>query len=139
MRYPGFSGMPVRQRSKLCFFGILAIEVKRRARTAHTVCGMVLARWGQPAHLTFIFFCFLRNIIVTSMLLFGGAATVNALTGMDINLASFLVPWGVIFYTAAGGLKATLVASFIHAAIVFVVLVVCVYTVCVKEFRHSFR
>ena len=73
------------------------------------------------------------------MLLFGGAATVNALTGMDINLASFLIPWGVIFYTAAGGLKATLVASYIHAAIVFVVLVVCVYTVYVKEFRHSFR
>jgi len=118
---------------QVLLFGILAIEIKRRARTAHTCCEMVLARWGKPAHISFIFFCFLTNIIVTSMLLLGGAATVNALTGMDINLASFLIPWGVILYTAAGGLKATFLASYIHTAIIFIVLVVCVYTVYVKE------
>jgi len=80
-----------------------------------------------------IIFCFMTNIIVTSMLLLGGAATVNALTGMDINFASFLIPWGVILYTAAGGLKATFIASYIHTAIIFLVLVICVYTVYVKE------
>merc|ERR1712193_75905 len=99
-----------------------------------TVCEMVRARWGKAAHITFLIFCFLANIIVTSMLLLGGAATVNALTGMDINLASFLIPWGVILYTAAGGLKATFLASYLHTAIIFVVLVVCIYTVYVKEF-----
>jgi len=118
---------------QVLLFGILAIEVKRRARTAHTVCEMVLARWGTAAHITFITFCFMANIIVTSMLLLGGAATVNALTGMDIDLASFLIPWGVILYTAAGGLKATFLASYLHTAIIFIVLVVCVYTVYVKE------
>ena len=117
---------------QVLLFGILAIEVKRRARTAHTCCEMVLARWGKAAHITFIIFCFLTNIIVTSMLLLGGAATVNALTGMDINLASFLIPWGVILYTAAGGLKATFMASYIHTSIIFLVLVVSVYTVYVK-------
>jgi len=115
-------------------FGILAIEVKRRAPTAHTVCEMVRARWGKAAHVTFLIFCFLANIIVTSMLLLGGAATVNALTGMDINLASFLIPWGVILYTAAGGLKATFLASYLHTGIIFVVLVISIYTVYVKEF-----
>ncbi len=30
------------------------------------------------------------------MLLLGGSAVVNALTGMDINLAGFLIPIGVI-------------------------------------------
>jgi len=119
---------------QVLLFGILAIEVKRRARTAHTVCEMVNARWGTAAHITFLIFCFMANIIVTSMLLLGGAATVNALTGMDINLASFLIPWGVIAYTAAGGLKATFLASYIHTAIIFLVLVICVYTVYVKEF-----
>jgi len=123
---------------QVLLFGILAIEVKRRARTAHTVCEMVLARWGKPAHITFIIFCFLTNIIVTSMLLLGGAATVNALTGMDINLASFLIPWGVILYTAAGGLKATFLASYIHTAIIFIVLVISVYTVYVKNFSTDF-
>jgi SSS family transporter len=118
---------------QVLLFGILAIELKRRARTAHTVCEMVKLRWGTPAHLTFLFFCFMANVIVTSMLLLGGAATVNALTGMDIDLAAFLIPWGVILYTAAGGLKATFLASYLHTAIIFVVLVVCVYTVYVKD------
>merc|ERR1719321_1736442 len=119
---------------QVLLFGILAIEVKRRAPTAHTVCEMVRARWGKAAHITFIIFCFLANIIVTSMLLLGGAATVNALTGMDITLASFLIPWSVILYTAAGGLKATFLASYLHTGIIFVVLVISIYTVYVKEF-----
>jgi len=119
---------------QVLLFGILAIEVKRRARTAHTMCEMVRARWGTGAHITFLCFGFMANIIVTSMLLLGGAATVNALTGMNIDLASFLIPWGVILYTAAGGLKATFLASYLHTAIIFFVLVICVYTVYVKQF-----
>lgn len=122
---------------QVLLFGILAIEVKRRARNAHTVCEMVLARWGKPAHITFLFFCFVANIIVTSMLLLGGAATVNALTGVNTDLASFMIPWGVILYTAAGGLKATFLASYLHTAIIFLVLVTCVYTVYVKEFSSD--
>jgi len=117
---------------QVLLFGVLAIELKKKAKTAHTVCEIVLARWGKPAHLTFLFFCFLTNIIVTSMLLLGGAATVNALTGMDINIASFLIPWGVIVYTFAGGLMATFLASYIHTTIIFVVLIVSIYTVYVK-------
>merc|ERR1719498_948875 len=44
---------------QVLLFGILAIEVKRKARTAHTICEMVLARWGKAAHITFIIFCFM--------------------------------------------------------------------------------
>merc|ERR1719215_1258914 len=51
---------------------------------------------------------------------------------MDINLASFLIPWGVIIYTFAGGLKATFLASYLHTTIIFIVLVVCIFTVYVK-------
>lgn len=49
------------------------------------------------------------------MLLLGGAATVEALTGMDYKLAAFLIPWGVILYTASGGLQATFLASYLHS------------------------
>lgn len=42
------------------------------------------ARWGKVAHITFFFFCFATNIIVTAMLILGGASVMNALTGMDI-------------------------------------------------------
>mmetsp|Transcript_33576 Transcript_33576/g.85923 ORF Transcript_33576/g.85923 Transcript_33576/m.85923 type:complete len:695 (+) Transcript_33576:42-2126(+) len=118
---------------QVLLFGVLAIEIKRKAPTAHTVCEMVRARWGRQAHLTFLFFCLLANMIVTSMLLLGGAATVNALTGMDINVASFLIPWGVILYSAVGGLQAKFIADYVYVAVIFVILVICIYTVYVME------
>ncbi|KAJ4773514.1 Urea-proton symporter DUR3 [Rhynchospora pubera] len=114
---------------QVLLFGILAIEIKRKAPNAHTVCEIVKARWGTAAHIVFLVFCFLTNIIVTAMLLLGGSAVVNALTGMNIYAASFLIPLGVIVYTLAGGLKATFLASYIHSVIVHVVLVIFVFLV----------
>ncbi|XP_028087089.1 urea-proton symporter DUR3-like [Camellia sinensis] len=107
----------------------MAIEIKRKAPYAHTICEIVKAQWGTAAHLVFLTFCFLTNIIVTAMLLLGGSAVVNALTGVNIYAASFLIPLGVVVYTLAGGLKATFLASYIHSVIVHVVLVVFVYLV----------
>ena len=109
---------------QVLLFGILAIQVKRYAPTAHTVCEMIDARWGTTAHKVFIYFCFLTNIIVTSLLILGGAATIHALTNMDTAIASFLIPIGVIAYTMAGGLKATFMASYIHTAIIFAILMI---------------
>ncbi|XP_010278802.1 PREDICTED: urea-proton symporter DUR3-like [Nelumbo nucifera] len=114
---------------QVLLFGVMAIEIKRKAPHAHTVCEIVRARWGTAAHVVFLCFCFLTNIIVTAMLLLGGSAVVNALTGVNIYAASFLIPLGVIVYTLAGGLKATFLASYIHSVIVHVVLVIFVYLV----------
>jgi SSS family transporter len=114
---------------QVLLFGVMAIEIKRKAPNAHTVCEIVKARWGTAAHLVFLCFCFMTNIIVTAMLLLGGSAVVNALTGVNIYAASFLIPLGVIVYTLAGGLKATFLASYIHSVIVHVVLVIFVYLV----------
>jgi SSS family transporter len=119
---------------QVLLFGVLAINLKKVAPSAHTVCEIVKARWGTAAHITFLVFCFLANIIVTSMLLLGGAATVEALTGMQYELASFFIPWGVILYTAAGGLKATFIASYIHTAIIFAVLITMITMVYVKVY-----
>ncbi|PKU66017.1 Urea-proton symporter DUR3 [Dendrobium catenatum] len=102
---------------QVLLFGIMAIEIKRKAPNAHTVCEIVKARWGTAAHIVFLVFCFMTNIIVTAMLLLGGSAVVNALTGVNIYAASFLIPLGVIIYTLAGGLKATFLASYIHSVI----------------------
>ncbi|XP_028060566.1 urea-proton symporter DUR3-like isoform X4 [Camellia sinensis] len=121
--------------SQVLLFGVMAIEIKRKAPYAHTVCEIVKARWGTAAHLVFLTFCFLTNIIVTAMLLLGGSAVVNALTGVNIYAASFLIPLGVIVYTLAGGLKATFLASYIHSVIVHVVLVVFVYLVYTSSSR----
>jgi SSS family transporter len=64
----------------------------------------------------------MTNMIVTAMLLLGGSAVVNGLTGMDISLAAFLIPVGVMIYTLVGGLKATFVADYMHTIIIFVVI-----------------
>lgn len=71
------------------------------------------------------------------MLLLGGAATVEALTGMDYKLASFLIPWGVILYTASGGLQATFLASYIHTGIIMVVLVTMIFLVYVRYYSSD--
>jgi len=122
---------------QVLLFGVLAINLKKVAPSAHTVCEIVKARWGKAAHLTFLFFCFSANIIVTSMLLLGGAATVEALTGVDYRLASFLIPWGVILYTASGGLQATFLASYIHTVIIFIVLILMVFIVYIKVYSSD--
>mmetsp|Transcript_37205 Transcript_37205/g.75479 ORF Transcript_37205/g.75479 Transcript_37205/m.75479 type:complete len:605 (+) Transcript_37205:286-2100(+) len=101
------------------------------------MCELVKVRWGKEAHITFLIFSFLASMIVTSMLLLGGAATMNALTGMDIYWAGFLIPWGVMLYTMAGGLKATFMASYIHTSIIFIILVVFVYTIYVKVYSSD--
>ncbi|KAF2573079.1 hypothetical protein F2Q70_00002052 [Brassica cretica] len=88
-----------------------------------------ISRWGTATHIVFLVFCLATNVVVTAMLLLGGSAVVNALTGVNIYAASFLIPLGVIVYTLAGGLKATFLASYVHSVIVHVVLVVFVFLV----------
>ncbi|CAL5436042.1 unnamed protein product [Camellia sinensis] len=101
-------------------FGIMATEIKRKAPYAHTVCEIVKARYmGNCCSSCLSHFFFLTNIIVTAMLLLGGSSVVNALTGVNIYAASFLIPLGVIVYTLAGGLKATFLASYIHSVTVY--------------------
>ena len=71
------------------------------------------------------------------MLLLGGAATVEALTGLDYRLASFLIPWGVILYTASGGLQATFMASYIHTVIIYMVLITMIFIVYIKVYSSD--
>ncbi|MYL11199.1 MAG: urea active transporter, partial [Cenarchaeum sp. SB0669_bin_11] len=97
---------------QVLLFGILAIELKRKAPNAHTFLEIIRARYGEAAHRVFLVFALMTNMIVTAMLLLGGAAVVNGLTGMDISLAAFLIPIGVMIYTLVGGLKATFVADY---------------------------
>merc|ERR1712147_208846 len=46
-----------------------------------------------------------------------------------MGTAGFLIPLGVIVYTMAGGLKATFMASYLHTAIIFAVLVTFLFKV----------
>ncbi len=107
---------------QVLLFGILAIELKRKAPNAHTFLEIIRARYGNGSHKVFLIFALMTNMIVTAMLLLGGSAVVNGLTGMDISLAAFLIPIGVMIYTLVGGLKATFVADYMHTIIIFITI-----------------
>ncbi|GBF99241.1 urea-proton symporter-like [Raphidocelis subcapitata] len=109
---------------QVLLFAVLAVEIKRKAPTTHTVLEIVKARWGTGPHIVFLVFCLLTNIIVTSMLILGGASVVNALTGVNIYAGAFLIPIGVMLYTAHGGLKATYIAAWGHVAVIYIALVI---------------
>ena len=52
----------------------------------------------------------------------GGAATVNALTGMNIIAACFLLPIGIAVYVIFGGLRATFMCDWAHTIILFIII-----------------
>lgn len=55
---------------------------------------LIRRRWGKSAHIVFLTFAFICNIIVTAMLILGGSAVVHAITGIDIYGAAILIPVG---------------------------------------------
>jgi SSS family transporter len=109
---------------QVVLFAILAIELKRKVPTSHTFPEVILARFGRHSHKIFLFFALMTNTIVTAMLVLGGAAVVNSLTGVNIYVAAFLIPVGVVIYTLFGGLKATFFADYLNTTFIFVVILV---------------
>jgi len=123
---------------QVLIFGILAIEIKRRAPNAHTFLEMVGVRWGKPAHFTFLFFGLATNLILSSMLLLGGCAVMNAVADIPIAAGSFIFPMLTLMYTFFGGLKATFLASYVHTTVIFIGLMLFVTVVYGVEFECNF-
>lgn len=67
---------------QILLFASIAIELKRRSPNAHTFLEVIKARFGTATHLVFAVFGIMTNILVTAMLLTGGAAVISSLTGM---------------------------------------------------------
>ena len=109
---------------QVLLFAILAIELKRKAPKAHTFPEIIKARYGKPAHITFLCFGLITNMIVTAMLLLGGAAVANNLTGMNIYAACFLIPLGTIIYVVFGGLRATFLTDYIHTVVLYLLIII---------------
>ncbi|GBE84285.1 Probable urea active transporter [Sparassis crispa] len=114
---------------QILLFAQLAAKLKMNAPYAHTWLEIVSARWGVVAHLVFMFFGLATNIIVSSMLILGGSATVNSLTGMNTIAACFLIPLGVSIYVVVGGMRATLLCDYTHTSVLFAIIFVFVFTV----------
>ncbi|KAG9943499.1 urea active transporter-like protein, partial [Aureobasidium melanogenum] len=113
---------------QVILFATLAIELKRRAPNAHTFLEAIRARYGGITHGVFIVFGFMTNILVTAMLLTGGSAVIEDLTGMNPVAACFLLPVGVVAYTAFGGIKATFITDWVHTVVILVIIFLFAFT-----------
>ncbi|KAF2035339.1 Na+/solute symporter [Setomelanomma holmii] len=107
---------------QILMFSILACKVKQNAPRCHTYLEIVKARYGAFAHLVFMFFAFVTNILVGSQLLLGGSAVVTSLTGMSVYGAIFLIPVGVCAYVILGGLRATFLCDYSHTLILMIII-----------------
>ncbi|KAG2450802.1 hypothetical protein HYH02_004639 [Chlamydomonas schloesseri] len=114
---------------QVLLFAILAVEIKRKAPTIHTFLEIIRARWGNVAHIIFMVYGFMTNIIVTAMLILGGAAVMEALTGVSVYASSFLIPAGVVIYTCVGGMKGTMVAEWLNVCVIYIALLIFMFQV----------
>ncbi|CAL8465288.1 g4823 [Coccomyxa elongata] len=114
---------------QILIFGIMAIEIKRKAPKAHTVLELVRQRWGHTANWVFFYICFLNNAIICVLLYLGAGAVFNAATGMSLYAAVMLIPLSVCVYTVVGGLKATFTSSYLHTAIIYVTMMLFAFKV----------
>lgn len=113
---------------QVILFATLAIELKRKAPNAHTFLEVIRARYGAATHGVYITFGLMTNILVTAMLLCGGSAVVNSLTGVPTAAACFLLPVGVVLYTIFGGIKATFLTDYVHTVMTLVILMLFAFT-----------
>ncbi|OAX41821.1 urea transporter [Rhizopogon vinicolor AM-OR11-026] len=114
---------------QVLLFAQLAAKLKLNAPYAHTWLEIVGARWGTAAHLIFMFFGLATNLIVSSMLVLGGSATVTDLTGMSTIAACFLIPLGVSIYVVVGGMRSTLLCDYTHTTVLFAIILTFAFTV----------
>ncbi|EJU01843.1 urea transporter [Dacryopinax primogenitus] len=114
---------------QVLLFAMLAAKLKMNAPNAHTWLEIVGVRWGTTAHIILMFFGLATNIIVSSMLILGGSATVTALTGMNTLAACFLIPVGVAIYVVVGGMRSTLICDYTHTTVLFAIIFTFLFTV----------
>lgn len=122
---------------QILMFSILACKVKQNAPRCHTYLEIIKARYGTFAHLVFMVFALVTNILVGSQLLLGGSAVVTSLTGMPVYAAVFLIPVGkydmkmgggiltvigVCAYVILGGLRATFICDYSHTLILMIII-----------------
>ncbi|OAX34359.1 hypothetical protein K503DRAFT_834100 [Rhizopogon vinicolor AM-OR11-026] len=112
---------------QVAMFGMVASKVKQNANGAHTFLEIVKVRFGTNAHIIFTMYAFLCILLVCGSLLLGGAATVNALTGMNVIAACFLLPIGIAVYVIFGGLRATFICDWSHTIILFIIIYIFIF------------
>ncbi|PWY67928.1 urea transporter [Aspergillus heteromorphus CBS 117.55] len=109
---------------QILLFALIAVQIKANAPGAHTMPEIVLARHGPIAHLTYLYNGLATNLLVSAILVLGGAQVVSALTGMNVYAANCLISAVVAAYVIVGGLRATFIADYTHTVILFIAILV---------------
>ncbi|KAJ9202307.1 hypothetical protein DTO164E3_3236 [Paecilomyces variotii] len=104
----------------MAFMGIIA---KLRVPYAHTSMEFIRKRYGNMGHGVFIVLNLINNFFGCSSMILTGMLLFQGITGMHPVAAAFLIPLGVMLYTAVGGLKATFLTDFCHTTIALVLLI----------------
>ena len=114
---------------QIILFAVVALELKKRVPSSHTFTEFLYLRLGKFGHKVFLLFALLANSIVMAMLVLGGAVALNALTGIDIAIACFIIPLSIMMYTYFGGLKATFFADYLNTSFIFIVILILVVSI----------
>ncbi|TNY24574.1 urea transporter [Rhodotorula diobovata] len=104
---------------QIVVFACNAAKIKLNAPKAHTFLEVLRVRWGTRAHIVFMCYAFVTCLLVSAMLITGGSAVVTDLTGASTPAICILIPIGVIVYVLLGGLRASLLADYLHTAVLF--------------------
>jgi SSS family transporter len=107
---------------QIILFSIIATNLKRKAPNAHTFLELVKVRYGTSAHLTFLFFAFLTNVIVMVMLIAGSAGVLQVITGMQVEVACLFIPLGVIMYVIHGGLRSAMIMETLLTSVIYMII-----------------
>ncbi|MYL37535.1 sodium:solute symporter family protein [Halobacillus litoralis] len=117
---------------QVLLFAIVAINLKKRAPKAHTFLEFIAQRFDKKNHRLIMGFALMTNILVTAMVVLGGAIALNSLTGMNVYAAAFLIPLTFTIYTMIGGLKASFIADYFNTVMIFGILAVFAAAIYVK-------
>ncbi|KAE8220752.1 hypothetical protein CF319_g5772 [Tilletia indica] len=114
---------------QVLLFAAIAAKLKTNAPHASTYLQVIRARWGNFAHRVFCCFAIATNTLVSAMLIVGGSAVVNQLTGLSIYAVIWITPLSVAIYTLTGGMRATLIADYLHTAVLISLILCFAFTV----------
>lgn len=114
-------------------FSIIATNFKLNAPFANTFLQVFRIRWGTLMHCVYIVFALLTNVLVSSMLILGGSATVTHLTGLNLYVSLFVTPLGVALYVTLGGLRASFIADYLHTTVLVAIILAFSFTVYVTS------
>lgn len=110
-------------------FSIVASKVKANANLVTTFPEAGYLRFGTLGHLTYLWCGLCCNTIVSSVILLGGSAVFNALTGMNSYAALYLLPLMCAIYVYFGGLRATFISDAAHTFPLLIFLIIFTFVI----------